>query len=81
MITGIKGKLTALALLCAVLPCVLISVLAFISARDALEAAVRTELTEIVTSNSDALRAQIERGAQRAGIDGSETRDGGRAFS
>ena len=61
MITGIKSKLTALALLCAVLPCLLISLIAFFSARDTLEAAVRTELGEIVATNTQSLSAQVER--------------------
>ncbi|MHB1103847.1 MAG: bifunctional diguanylate cyclase/phosphodiesterase [Devosia sp.] len=65
--TSIRVKLTALALLCAVLPCVLISLFAFFSAREALDAAVRTELSDLVSTNTEALSSQIERANNNLG--------------
>ena len=58
---GIRGKIILLALVCAVLPSALISVLAIRSSRDALERGVRLELSGLVNEQMSRLSSTIKR--------------------
>ncbi|MGH6922938.1 MAG: bifunctional diguanylate cyclase/phosphodiesterase [Propylenella sp.] len=58
---GIRGRIILLALVCAVLPSALISVLAIRSSRDALERGVRLELSGLASEQMSRLTASIER--------------------
>jgi diguanylate cyclase (GGDEF)-like protein len=65
---GIRGKVALLALVCAVLPSVLISIVAFSSARAQLETAAESELSRIVESELAGLQSVIESASRDLGI-------------
>ena len=58
---GIRGKIILLALVCAVLPSAVISVLAVRSSREALEQGVRVELSGLANEQMSRLTSAIER--------------------
>ena len=57
---GIRTKIALLALLCASLPAVLVSLIAFSSSRATLEAVVRTELSELARNQMVQLQALLQ---------------------
>ena len=57
---GLSAKIAVLALLCAVLPCVLISVIAYSSSRQALEKAVRVELSGLAQERLATVVASLQ---------------------
>jgi hypothetical protein len=57
---GIKAKATFLALLCAVIPAVLISVVSINTAREALEEVVKAELSDLTLHENEQLSSWIE---------------------
>jgi diguanylate cyclase (GGDEF)-like protein len=60
-VNDISSKVGLLALLCAVLPCVLISIVAYVASRDALERAVKVELSGTAEDQLAMVTASLKR--------------------